>query len=611
MAGKKAEKPKYNAVQNSWFMIKLAWTVGEKKVIVLCLLSALVNVATSLIYLYLSPTILSAVERHVPAGELILTIVGFTAAHMLLLATASYIASNTLYGRIAVRSELITLLNLKAATTSYPNMYDDKFGKLLNKAGEHCGNNRASTEAIWGTLTNLLKNLLGFGIYVGLIFSVEPVLIPVILATTVAGFFLTRYLNGYEYRHREEQGRLSRHINYLSGRAGDKPTAKDIRIFGLGTWLTRLYDDAFAAADAFRAKAEGVYTWGKVVNLVLTFLRNGVAYAYLIGLVLGDGLSVAEFLLYFSAVGGFTDWVSGILGNLGTLHRQSLDISVVRECLEYPEPFLFEGGAPIAPQAGKMYEIRLENVSFRYPGADKNILTEVNLTLHPGEKLAVVGLNGAGKTTLVRLICGFLDPTEGRVLLDGRDIRELDRTQYYTMFSAVFQQFSLLAATVAANVAQSETEIDMDRVRACVAQADLTDKIASLPNGYETYMNREVYEDAVLFSGGETQRLMLARALYKNAPIIILDEPTAALDPIAESQMYQKYHEMTAGKSSIYISHRLASTRFCDRIVMIADGGLCEEGTHEELLQRGGKYAELYEVQSRYYREEASEDEEK
>ena len=288
------------------------------------------------------------------------------------------------------------------------------------------------------------------------------------------------------------------------------------------------------------------------------------------------------------------------------MHIQSLDISIIREFIEYHEPFSLDDGREISPDPMGKYEIALENVSFKYPGSEKYILKNVNLTLHAGEKLAVVGLNGAGKTTIVKLLCGFYDPTEGRVTLNGTDIRELRRRDYYKMFSAVFQSFSLLASTVAANVAQSEDDIDMQRVRDCAAMAGLTEKIESLPQGYDTLMNRDVYEDAIMLSGGETQRLMLARALYKNSPIIMLDEPTAALDPIAEAELYEKYGDMTSGKSSVYISHRLASTRFCDRILFIEDGGIAEQGTHDELLAKGGRYAELFEVQSRYYKEEVT-----
>lgn len=606
----KAPKPKYNMAQNSWFMIKLAWTSGEKKVIVLSLLSALFAVALNLINLYVSPTILSVVERQASVTELIVTIVVFVAALMLVSAASSYVNTNTLYGRISVRCEIINLLNRKMATTSYQNISDERFKTLKIKVQETIGSNRAATEAVWTTLTDLTTNIVGFAFYVVLMSSIQPLLLLAILATTVVSYFVSNRLSEWGYKHREEESEYSTQIYYLDRRSSDLTVAKDIRIFGLRSWLDDLYAKSMAAYTAFKRKEQGVYIWASVTDLVLTFLRNAIAYAYLIGLVIGNGLSVSEFLLFFGAVGGFTAWVSGILGGFNTLHKQSLDISSVRECLEFPEPFKFEDGEPIKTEENRLYEIRLENVSYRYPGADKDTLTNVNLTLHPGEKLAVVGLNGAGKTTLIKLICGFLDPTEGRILLDGKDIRDYNRRDYYKMFSAVFQEFSLLAGTIATNVAQDSEGFDMERVKDCVEKAGLRKKIESLKDGYDTYLNREVFEDAMLLSGGETQRLMLARALYKNAPFIVLDEPTAALDSIAESEMYQKYNEMTSGKSSIYISHRLASTRFCDRIIMIADGRIGEEGTHEELLKAGGKYAELYEVQSKYYKEGEEENEE-
>ncbi len=599
----KNSKPKYSMGKNTWFMVKLAWTSGEKKVLVLSLLSALLVVALNLINLYVSPAILSVVEKRASVTELLLTIGGFSLALMFVSAAAAYVNANTMYGRITIRLEIINLLNRKAATTSYPNVHADGFTKLLAKAVNCANDNSTATEAVWTTLTNLTSNILGFVAYVLLLTSVQPILILVILVTTLISYFVGNYVNSWGYRHREEEAEYQKQMDYISGRAKDVAAAKDIRIFGLRSWLNELHDKALGAYTAFHRKAEGVYIWARMVDLVLTFFRNAIAYAYLIGLVINSGLGVAEFLLFFSAVGGFTNWVSGILGGFNTLYKQSLDISVVRECLEYAEPFQFAEGEAIAAEKNKAYELRLEHVSFRYPGAEEDTLTDINLTLHPGEKLAVVGLNGAGKTTLIKLMCGFLDPTKGRVLLNGKDIRDFNRADYYTMFSAVFQNFSVFAGTIAANVAQNEDFIDMERVKKCVEKAGLRDKIESLSEAYETKLNRSVYEDAILLSGGETQRLMLARALYKDGPFVVLDEPTAALDPIAESELYQKYNEMTSKKSSVYISHRLASTRFCDRIILIDNGGIAEEGTHEELLKKGGKYAELYEIQSKYYRE--------
>ncbi len=604
----KAAKPKYNMAQNTCFMMKLAWTTGEKKVLILSLLSALTAVALNLINLYVSPKVLSVVERNAPVAELIGTIGIFVLALMLVSAASAYVNTNALYGRISVRQELITRLNKKAATTSYPNLSNEKFRELNIKSQMSINSNSSATEAIWTTLTDLVTNIIGFAVYILLLSSVQPVLLAVVLLTSTISYLVGNRLNEWGYRHREEEMKLSNGVYYLTTCGRNLAAAKDIRIFGLRPWIDELYQKGMDAYTAFHQKAEGVYLWAKVVDLVLTFVRNGIAYAYLIALVVAEGLDVAEFLLYFSAVSGFAAWVTGILDGFTTLHKQSLDISSVREYLEFDEPFQFDGGEHIRVESDRMYEIRLENVSFCYPGADHDTLTNINLTLCPGEKLAVVGLNGAGKTTLIKLICGFLDPTQGRVLLDGTDIRKYNRADYYTMFSAVFQNFSLLAGTIATNVAQDNVDMDMERVQECVDKAGLRKKIASLKDGFDTNLNREVFEDAIMLSGGETQRLMLARAIYKDAPFIVLDEPTAALDPIAEAELYQKYHEMTGGKSSIYISHRLASTRFCDRIILIDKGIIAEEGSHEQLLAKGGKYAALYEVQSKYYKEGVQKD---
>ena len=217
--------------------------------------------------------------------------------------------------------------------------------------------------------------------------------------------------------------------------------------------------------------------------------------------------------------------------------------------------------------------------------------------------MAIVGLNGAGKTTLVRLICGFLDPTQGQVLLNRRDIRKYNRRDYYRMFCAVFQDFSLLEASVAQNVAQRVDGINTDKVWKCIDQAGLTQVVRDLPLGIDTPVGRQVFENGVELSGGQTQRLMLARALYKDAPILALDEPTAALDPIAENDIYMKYSKMTHGRTSLFISHRLASTRFCHRILFLEHGKIAEEGSHEALMDAGGAYARLFEIQSRYYQE--------
>lgn len=604
------KKPKYNMFQNSWFMIKLAWKQKEKKVILTGILLVLLGVATNLIDLYIAPTILKAIETNASFGELMSTILVFITALVLTYGFNSYIKTNVLYGRVTVRTEIIAMLNNKACKTSYPNIENEEFYKLSVQASDKCNSNSQATEAIWDTLIMLLKNIICFIFYTGLLLMVKPLMLVIILVTTLIGFFINNYLSEYTYKKKEFEAEQDKKLYYINRVSSSIDYAKDIRIFGLRPWLTELHMKSMDLLHAFYNKAYGVYLWARIADLVLAFLRNTLAYVYLIGLVVDNQISVAEFLLYFSAVSGFTSLVTGVLSQLNRLKKQSLDISIVREALEYPEVFKFEDGEDLVVDLNKEYTIELKNVSFRYPGKNKNVLSNINLTIKPNEKIAIVGLNGAGKTTLVKLICGYYDPTEGEILLNGVNIKAYNREHYYKMFSAVFQHFSLLAGSVAVNVAQSIDHINYDLVYSCVEKAGLKEKIESLPEKYESNLNREVFEDATNLSGGETQRLMLARALYKDAPIIVLDEPTSALDPIAEADIYNKYNELAKNKSSLFISHRLASTRFCDRILFIADEKIVEQGTHDELLAMGGKYAHLFNVQSKYYREGGLKDEE-
>ena len=594
------QKPAYSVWQNVRFMVGQAWH-SRKSVLWLCLASAGLALALNLAQLLIAPMVLARVEQHAPLAQLLGTIGGFALALILLNGLQGYVKQNTMFSRVDVRMNIISAINNKACTTSYPNTRDPAILRLFEKAKKACATNAHPAEHIWETLTQLLLNLAGFGVYLALVSGLNPLLVLVVTLTTAAGFFVSRRINEWGFLHREEESAYEKKIQYVRDKAESIHLAKDIRIFGLKDWVDYLYQSTLRLYAAFINRRERIYTGACAVDALLTLARNGIAYLYLIQLTIAQDLPASQFLLYFSAFSGFSTWVTGILQQASTLRQESLDLSSVQEYLHLPEPFRFTGGQPI-PQCNA-YELRLDHVTFRYPGTDRVILRDINLTIRPGEKIAVVGLNGAGKTTLVKLLCGFYDPDEGRVLLNGTDIRDFNRPDYYRMFSTVFQESSILDITVAETVAQNVEHIDMGRVKDCIAKAGLTEKIESLPQGYDTHIGKNVYLDGVEFSGGQTQRLMLARALYKNGAFLVLDEPTAALDPIAENDIYQKYNEMTAGKSSVFISHRLASTRFCDRILFVKDGIIAEQGTHEELLAQGGSYAKLFDIQARYYQE--------
>ncbi len=601
------EKPKYNLLQNTAWMLRLSKEERELKVPLTVAGLSVTAVWQQTAGMLFVPAVIRVLEKQGSIGELAVTIALFVAAMLVPAALNRYLEANQLFPRITVRVGITARANRKCAGTSFSNLLDERFLKLKEHTVAQTNSNQGSTEAVWKNLELFLRNLLGFIVYL-LLMERLPFWIPILLtALSLAVFFCGSRLSQYRYKNRDALIKEEKKVFYLMeyGDVVAPRMMKDIRIFGLKPWIAELSEKALQSIYDFHRKASGRELLAGVLDLVLTFLRNGLAYAYLVRQVLVGNLDIASFLLLFTAIDGFAAFVSGIAENLITLNRHSLNLSQVREFLEFPEPFRFENGEEIPKSAE--YTIELSHVSYRYPDAAEDTLHDISLCLRPGEKLAVVGLNGAGKTTLVKLLSGFLDPTEGTVTLNGTDIRKYNREKYYDLFSAVFQEFNILGLSIAENIAQTTGTIDQEKLWKCVSDAGLSEKINSLPEKERSLLNRTVYPDAVEFSGGETQRLILARALYKDAPFVFLDEPTAALDPLAEEDIYRKYGEFTKGKSSLFISHRLASTRFCDRILMIADGKIAEEGTHEELIKKGGIYAELFEVQAKYYQEDASE----
>lgn len=607
---KEKQKPQYTILQNLSYTARLAWK-HSKLLVVIAVVSSVLSLATSLVQLYIAPIILQKVERAVPLSELLLTITLFTIMLMVCNAAATYLETTKFPGEMRFVHGLTKVMIARSCETSYPNQFDTEYQKKQLQAYIAVFNegSKGLPEMIPEALRFLIS-LIGFVLFLLVLSGLHPFLLGVVILTSVISFFIGRNTDVWGYNAGDESMEIRQRKTYIINLAMANEMPKDIRIFGMRQWLDDIWDKTLELWRAFCNRCEKRIFWTKAADAFLSFARNGIAYFYLIRMVLNDGLSASEFLLYFSAVTGFTGWITTLLNSTSELNKISLQICRFREYMDWPEPFKFETGKTVSKDDFDHYELTLENVSFRYPESGKDIISHMNLTIHPGEKLAIVGLNGAGKTTLIKLLCGFLDPTEGRVLLNGQDIREFNRQDYYTLFTAVFQDFSRLQVTIAQNIAQSISGIDKERLAHCVERAGLTQTLGELPNGLNTMLGRIVGDDGIELSGGQLQRLMLARALYKDAPILLLDEPTASLDPIAENEIYQQYNEMTHGRTSVYISHRLASTRFCDRIIFLADGNIAEEGTHDELMALNGGYCHLFNVQSKYYREGGTDHEE-
>lgn len=398
--------------------------------------------------------------------------------------------------------------------------------------------------------------------------------------------------------------KIDRRLNYVNRISRDFASAKDIRLYQLRDYLIHMSEYFIGERKFWTQKMYFYYFCSDMISLVLSIGIEIGIFIYIVHAMLDGNISKTELVLYVFTVTEFAAYVTEI-GNVAVGNIQvNMEIGNLREFLDIKNRARNSGGKSLP--AEQPYEIELQNVSFTYPESDNEVLKNVNLKIRKGENLALVGINGAGKTTLVKIICGLYRPTEGKVLVNGTDITEFNRDDYYKIISAVFQDPRFMPCSVLENVSMlPAVESNRERFFDCINKAGLHKKIKSLAQEENTLLVKTVNENAVELSGGETQRLLLARAIYKDAPILILDEPTAALDPIAENEIYLRYSEISQNRTSIYISHRLSSTRFCDRIVLLDENHIAEIGTHNELMKLSGKYAEMYQIQSKYYRDEA------
>ena len=602
----KKEKPTYNIWQNSLYVIKHAW-INDSSVLLVIIAQIILTVAISTVGIFLPAVVVEQIIAMVPVRQMVTTVLLFTVAIVLMQMVKSYFTATAGTKRLGLRFKFTTAISNKVNTTDYANLEEKSFTDAKQKAQDQIGGDRSSAQLIYECFTNLGTNLVGFVVYIVLLASINPFVLVITAVTTVFGVIARQWANRWQHKHDNDKAEPEKRMWYLVSLGEQYSMAKDIRLFGMTKWIRDVFDANLNLVFDYQRRVNIRHFAADAVNCIAVFAREGIAYAYLIWLVINGGLSIEGFVLLFAAVAGFSGWISGILNEFATLSMHSLNYCRIREFLEYPNKFKRDEGEPVEVAKGAEYAFELKDVSFRYSGAEEYALQNINLRIKAGEKLAVVGLNGAGKTTLIKLLCGLYDPTEGVVLLNGKDIRDFDRRQYYKLFTAVFQEFNILPTSIAENIAQVEaSELDINKVNHCLKLADLYDKVNSLAEGTSSLLLKDVLTEAVEFSGGETQKLMLARALYKESPVLILDEPTAALDPIAESKLYERYNELSEGRTSVYISHRLASTRFCDRIILIDNKSIAESGTHDELINTAGKYFELFEIQSKYYKEEVS-----
>ena len=450
----------------------------------------------------------------------------------------------------------------------------------------------------------MIENLLGYILFGSVISFASPWLVPILTVAPIVNILSVKAYNKWEYAHRSKMTDLNQKLGHVEELPDDFAAAKDIRIYSMASWLRECYRDLSDQRSKWDRNVVKKSFLSRIADLVVILIRDGGAYALLIHMFYSGKIGIDEFVLYFAAISSFASWVGGIISCWNKANTVSLKLCDFRDFVDYPE-YDGSGIAKAADHMNTVPEIEFKNVSFRYDGAEQDTIHDLSFKIKSGEKLALVGLNGAGKTTLVKLLCGLYRPTSGEIFFNGIPLSDFKREDYYKLISPVFQEIRTAFFSLAETVSGKRTaETDLEKAETCMRQAGLGAKIDALPDGIHTKLNKKVHENGTELSGGEAQKLMLARALYKDAPLLILDEPTAALDPIAESKIYNEFNVMAKNKTSLFISHRLASTSFCDRIILLENGNITEEGTHQELMGANGTYKGLFDIQSCWYKED-------
>ena len=583
--------------ENLKYMIK-NWLEWDKKSLIYFFIRVPALVLQPIVTAYIPKAMIDCINEGVTVGRLILVVALLSILFALTTWLAPFMQELLLGSARIIRMRYAVMAFRKNLITDYTNIESLEGREKNKRAMEFYRSYYSSSSDFIDTCNQFLVCIVGVITSLMLIYKINIFMILLIMITCVAEFFFLRHLNKKEKGVKDARGNIFVKFDYYYNLSKDLTAAKDIRLYGFTDYF--LY--AVAGLIKELEKITSIYMRQSVkvggTRALLNLIRELVAYAYLTYLVFKNRLSVSDFIFYFGIITGFSNWITNAVFLYSNLERFCNDCAAFREFAQSKEDTTEKPNADFE----KTESIEFKNVSFTYPSAENPTIKNMSFKVNKGENIAIVGENGAGKTTAIKLLCGLYYPTEGDILINGKSSKDFSSDSYFDLFSAVFQDYEFLPMTVAENIC-AKSDYDKERLYSALEQAGIADKIYSLDKKENSFMVKDVYKDAVDFSGGEKQKLLLAKAIYKDAPVLILDEPTAALDPIAENELYLKYNELTKGKLSFFISHRLSSTRFCDRILFISDGKIAEEGTHEELMALKGAYFKMYQLQSYYYKE--------
>ena len=506
---------------------------------------------------------------------------------------------NAIAGELVVNHIKLKIIN-KAKSVDMSSFDNPEFYEKLENANREAG---MRPIGILSATFNVISSVISVVSFIVVLATLSPWAPVIIILTALPGAVVNYVYRNRNFRYMRRHSKDRREMNYYSGLMVNKDQVKEVKILGLGDTFIGKYNSAFKryfAGLKTLILRENVL---RVIVSLLSTLASCALFAYVAYDVVFNGGKIGDYSLYTGALNSVASYVTVLVGATATIYEGTLFIDNMIEFMKEETKIVSTLAEPIIPERGIAHKIEFKNVSFSYPGTEKKVLDNINLTFNSGEKIVLVGLNGAGKTTLIKLITRLYDPTEGVIYLDGRDIREYDPKALYDMFGIIFQDFGKYAVTASENIEFGDISVTGDRslVESAARAGDADGFIEALPRGYDTPLTRMFEESGIELSGGQWQKLSVARAFYKESDILILDEPTAALDALAEQEIFNQFAELSRGKISIFVSHRLSSAVTADKIVVLKNGTVSELGTHTELMEKRGDYHLLFSTQAHRY----------